>query len=157
MLISKSRLKKGIKRLMSAPMDLALSGAPVWEYAPPVPGSAAHKKLFSDYLKELKKATTTAKKWWNDMAAAAKDAGDEMQAWQTRPAGPASDPGFVAVMRKYWLACDAVNRTAKPADRVPPEMFLLGWLIDAGRDESVEIIACMPYWPIGLDKDGNWC
>jgi hypothetical protein len=157
MLITKSRLKKGVKRLMDSPMDLALSGAPVWGYEVPVSGSAAHKQLFAAYVKELKKATVVAKEWWNEMAEAAKDEGDELEAWRTRPAGPASDPGFVALIRKYWLACDSMNKKVKAAERVPPEVFLLRWPFDAGHIESVEVIACMPYWPIGLDKEGNWC
>ena len=77
-------------------------------------------------------------------------------AWMRRPAGPASYPGMVALVREYWLACDALNRKCAEEERVPPWTFLLSWLMDESHYEAVGVLACMPYWPIGLDEDGNW-
>ena len=37
-----------------------------------------------------------------------------------------------------------------------PEEFLLRWLVTDRLDELAEFLAGMPYWPIGMDEDGNW-
>jgi hypothetical protein len=157
MLITKTRLKAGINRLLAAPMDLALSGAPVWDADPKAPGSAQHRALFKLYVKELRKKVPAALRFWEDLASAAKSDGDEMAAWRTRPAGPASDPHFVAVIRNYWLRCHALNMEVEAGERIPPEVFLLAWLVAAEHSNFVEVLACMPYWPIGMDEDGAWC
>jgi len=151
MLITKSRRQRGIQRLLSAPLDLALSGAPVWDGRGAKP-DGKHNKLFAAYMKDLGKAVPKAMKFWQELAE-----DDEKMAWRTRPAGPASDPRFVALIRQYWLACHELNQTLAPSQRVPPEVFLLEWLVDTGKQNLIDVLACMPYWPIGMDKSGNWC
>lgn len=39
---------------------------------------------------------------------------------------------------------------------VPSEVLLLHWLLDGRHDSWIEALTCMPYWPIGLDGEGNW-
>ena len=68
-------------------------------------------------------------------------------------AGPAEHPHLVWLVRKYWLACAEIDA----ASRVRPEVFLLKWLIDHGHRDYVTLLTAMPYWPIGLDENGNWC
>lgn len=79
------------------------------------------------------------------------------EAYAQRAAGPASAPEFVWFIRHFWLRVDALNRTLPLERRVAPQDLLLGWLAEAGDDESVELATAMPYWPIGLDDQGQWC
>jgi hypothetical protein len=60
----------------------------------------------------------------------------------------------IAVVRKYWLACDALNRK-HPERAIQPPDFLVSCL--RSKDVSLaEFIGQMPYWPVGKDKEGNW-
>jgi hypothetical protein len=77
-------------------------------------------------------------------------------AYDTYFAGPAAAPELVWLVRRYWLAFDALNRTLPEAQRVAPQVALLGWLSDAPPGYT-RMLTCLPYWPIGLDADGRWC
>jgi hypothetical protein len=74
-----------------------------------------------------------------------------------RPTGLMSLGASDAVVREYWLKCDALNRkTTNTEDTVAPEDFVLGWLLDGKHEKLGEFLADMPYWPIGMDEAGNW-
>lgn len=65
-----------------------------------------------------------------------------------------ADPKVVAVVRKYWLACDALNRRS-PGSTVDPARFLVDW----ARTRSpalADLVAGLSYWPLGIDEAGNW-
>jgi hypothetical protein len=74
-----------------------------------------HDDLLRRYAEELAAAKDFAEAWWRDLTQPDRppgDAGDEA-AWRVRerwPDGPASHPAVLAVIRKYWLACDALNQ-----------------------------------------------
>jgi hypothetical protein len=154
------RVELGIERLLAAPRDLARSGAPL---APPTPlgqASAAHRELFEEYADILAVVARTALDWWREtVIARQRAAGDaergEREAWLSRPAGPASYPGFVAFIRDYWLECSALNERSSESERVAPESFLVDWLRGTDRSLELGVVACMPYWPIGL-AGGRW-
>lgn len=152
----------GIARLLVAPRDLAIAGAPVVPHSPERARAAEpHQSLFSRYRKELKAVVDEALQWWDDRTAAFRDEEGlsakqaRLANWREFPAGPAADPYTVAVIRKYWLACDALNRRA-PAAAVAPEAFLLQWIVDEQDWATAEILSAMPYWPVGLDARGRW-
>lgn len=157
MIITTKRLKSGIRRLTEAPKDIMLEDYRVRDNLPFSKSSSKHRTLFASYVKELNIIVPKALSWWKDLEDVAAEEGDKKNAWITRPAGPASDPHFVALIRKYWLACHQLNQDLPQNKRVFPEFFLLSWLNEVGYFDSIEIIACMPYWPIGLDESGNWC
>jgi hypothetical protein len=159
--IAETRIRKGLFRLLNGPMDVDrwdahiasndLAGA-----------SAAHAELFERYCDELRPAVALASQtWlgelggWASQGNSAEEAEKEM--WTTYPAGPAAQPFFVALVRRYWLACDALNKSTSAERSVRPEQFLLGWLQSApASDEMVAVLACMPYWPMGIDAEGRW-
>jgi hypothetical protein len=153
------KLKTGL--LLQAPMTLKSSGARVWAPVASPAGSSDHVRLFSQYRDRIVRTATMALDWWDDTVDVQRvDGRTEKEAvraaFECRPAGPASFPEIVALIRKFWLDCDELNQRVSEDERVPPWIFILAWLRDAGHDEAVSVLACMPYWPIGLDEDGNW-
>lgn len=155
-------IDKGISRLYCSPTDFDLSfsqGAPT----PLDKATPAHRLIFKEYLEALKRVYPIAEAWWSSLidAQMKEAAGHRPSATEAaflqRIAGPASDPQFVALIREFWLRVAAQNASLVEADRVPPQVLLLGWLVETGESDFVRIVTCMPYWPIGLDEKGNWC
>jgi len=155
------RVARGIERLLRAPRDLARCGAAPAPQRPRGSGSDAHRALFEEYVEILRALARESLDWWNEtLVARTRAASDpiraEREAWLARPAGPASFPGFVAFVRDYWLECARLNEAAPEALRVAPESLLVDWLLDGDHGLEVAVVACMPYWPLGLDASGRW-
>jgi hypothetical protein len=160
--IGSDGIRNGISRLLTAPRDVLRWDAHIGD-----PGKAAaspgHRSLFDRYKVDIRRAAKEAERIWDEeLAAHAQELGDQKQAtrahWMMMPAGPGARPFFVALVRKYWLACDALNKTLPPEQAVAPEGLLLAWLADErlAGDPAVKVLACLPYWPVGLDADGQW-
>ncbi|KIG19138.1 hypothetical protein DB30_04603 [Enhygromyxa salina] len=154
-------VEDGKRRLLEQPGDVVARtpGGMARELDDAV--APAHRALFDEYLGDLQTAHDIAEPWWAGTIEAQRaqglDEDDALEAAFTRrAAGAASHPKVVWIVRSYWLQCEEVNGALPPEQRVYPEVFLLKWLIDAGKDDLVTLIACMPYWPMGLDADGNW-
>lgn len=148
----------GVKRLLSMPLDLPQRHQ---RQATVEIGSASaeHRRLFDEYCARLTAAVAEAEKWWTGMLTKAEGRGASSSEavrdlYGMRPAGPASHPSVVAVVRRYWLACGEINEHFRPS--IPPQVFLIAWLLDRRMDREISVITGMPYWPIGLDSDGNW-
>jgi len=160
-IITEQMLRRGVERLLSAPLDLARGGARVWGSQRSPIEAPRHRELFQRYIVELVPVITDARRTWNAVIEQFQQrTGDREKARRAAlmrlPAGAAFDGCVVAVIRKYWLACDALNSQVPPDERVSPQDFLLRWLIDQGYSSAVEVVAGMPYWPIGLDEKANW-
>ncbi len=156
-------VNKGIVRLLSAPRDLPVAepgqrpadaaGAPV----------ESHQDLFARYAIDLQWAVSEAIAWWEALVRRRVERGETEEAairanYELRPAGPASRPEVVHVVRSFWLQCAGLNRMLPPERRVPPEVFLLGWLQRSAQFRTaVAVLSGMPYWPIGLDETGEFC
>jgi hypothetical protein len=158
-LIANHNIKNGVWRLTNQPRDLRPDGgAKDLSMAAAPPG---YIQLYHDYLRDLEEVLAIAGETWNAEVEDRQASGltvDEaiLDVIETNGvAGPASHPAVVWLVRKYWLECARIG-TGKP-DAVRPETFLLGWLIEDRRDDAVTLLTAMPYWPIGLDEDGNWC
>jgi hypothetical protein len=148
----------GVRRLLAQPKDLA---APV-EYRALGEADAGHVLLFGQYQEAIRTAYDMGAAWWEALinSQQATSGGREeaiRDSFNKRIGGAAAHPYVVWTIRRFWLACAQVNDGLEPAARVAPEDFLLQWLIDAGETEHVRLLACMPYWPIGLDENGRWC
>ena len=159
--ITEQRVAKGLFRLLRAPADVDRWDAHLVA-RDEVAASGDHQELFRRYLEESRATTQRAIAAWlgelHGWAAENRtsDAADK-EMWATYPAGPAAQPFFVAMVRNYWLACDTLNRKVPEVLAVPPEHFMLGWLQALGdRTEQVRVLACMPYWPLGIDAKGRW-
>jgi hypothetical protein len=160
-LITRYSPELGIRRLLAQPRDVA-PPSDIRTVQNRDEASPAHGTLFVEYVAELTEAYDIAAEWWADIVSTE----DELQgsrekalekAFNDRIAGAASSPNVVWVIRRYWLKCVAANAAAGEGAGVAAEIFLLQWLINAGEQELVKLVACMPYWPIGQDENGNWC
>lgn len=147
-----------VRRLLQAAKDFSRDAS----YLPNAPGSSQHHALFRRYVKALEAAKEHTEKWWESLInTEERRVGDREQAVVNvnarRPTGLMSLGASDAVVREYWLKCDALNRTTtNRAERVAPEEFLLLWLLNNRLTALAEFLADMPYWPIGMDEDGNW-
>ena len=154
--------KRGIQRLLEAPRDVPVRDPIPWR-SPPIRNAAAspaHRALFADYKKHLDGAIRKALAWWDDMVKAAIDRGAdpaaaEKEVYHRTFSGPAARGEVIWTLRTYWLKCVAANREVPVEQRVPPQVMLLGWLVDERLDEWVTVLTGLPYWPIGLE-DGEW-
>ena len=106
-----------------------------------------HARLFEEYVVELRKSKAWAEKWWKDLNKQPQ-AGEPVKVrW---PDGPASHPVVIAVIQKYYRGCGTINRIHRV--NVPPNVFLVEWLMEDETDELADFLAGLSYWPIGLDE-----
>ena len=163
MQISARRVQDGMHRLLSAPRDLKRWDAHIGD---PSPQSASpeHLLLFDAYKSQLRVTAKRAEETWDSETAwRAKQHGNAVEAhreqWIEFPAGPAAQPDFIALVRRTWLACDALNKIVPAYQAVAPEVLLLKWPAEEFPLDHVviKVLCCMPYWPLGLDKADNWC
>jgi hypothetical protein len=153
--------QKGLWRLTHCMQDVTVADASRGSPIARTSASPKHKKLFKEYREYLEDAVAIAGEWWEgrietktDEGMSAADALEEC--YEESPAGPASRGEVVWTVRNFWLRCDEINRGLPEDKRVLPEVFLLQWLFDDGVDEEARVLAGMPYWPIGMDADGQW-
>ncbi len=122
-----------------------------------------HDKLFDQYAKELTKAKLEAETWWRELVdSETRKIGNPKEATTSIkrrwPLGPASHPYVVAIVRKYWLACDALNEEIDASaddsgenEVVSPPVFLCEFLLDGKHEKLAAFIAPLNYWPIGME------
>jgi hypothetical protein len=155
-------VEKGVRRLSSAPRDLPEAWSRPEEPMAKYKAGTAHVNLFNEYRRNLKKSVNEAVYSWiklirsiqEDQHLSEKEAVNS--AYNRALAGPAGSRYIIWVLRKYWLECEALNQTLPREQWVPPEVFLLNWLLDGAYEEEVAVLSQLPFWPIGLDKDGRW-
>ncbi|MEJ6784828.1 hypothetical protein [Aminobacter sp. Piv2-1] len=158
-LITFFETERGIHRLLRQPghvepRDAKVAARKLGE------SSERHQALFDGYRDDIRTAYEIAARWWANTVAAqlqlglSRDAAIR-EAFMKRAAGAAAHGNVIWIVRNYWLDCCEVNK--ETGSVVYPETLLLQWLVDAEEDELVRLIACMPYWPIGMDANGAWC
>jgi hypothetical protein len=157
---SKATWTQRAQALMEAVLDVAPEDHPAW-----ISRNAAdsgHKLLFASYVRELRAAKKVAEEWWEAivknrvLSTRGGRAQAVISARESRPLGPLSDSNLIGVLRRFWLECVARNEGVPLDQRVPPEVFLLGWLMDSREDQLAKFISGLTFWPIGLDKKNRW-
>lgn len=122
--------------------------------------SKPYHALFEVYLAELRTAKDWAEQWWDSLVEVEKDRGRSPKraialVKSNWPVGAVAHKGVIGVIRKSWLECQKLNRKTAEAKRVPPEELILGWLVR--RDETLAaFLSDLPFWPMGMDEEGNW-
>ncbi len=122
---------------------------------------AKHRELFDRYRGDVANLISVAAPWWEGTIKGFQERNgvDRPSAikacFNNRAAGAAAHPNVVWIIRNYWLDCADLNKET-PHEAVPPQVFLLQWLIDEGEKDGVDLVSSMPYWPIGFDGT-DWC
>jgi hypothetical protein len=145
-----------------------------------------YEQVFKEYVAELRAAREEALRWWEPLLEREKarvgDAAAAEKSLRLRwPAGPTAYPRVIAVFRKYFLACSAINdefweshepklRNGSPLDHSlwgtedaeteeessieQPRVILLERLKYV--DESLaDFMDRLVFIPIGADRDGR--
>lgn len=137
-----------------------------------------HADLLDDYCVELRAARDEVQIWWANLRSAEGSRGAPDSDLRIRwPAGPASHPRIVAIFRKYFLACDALNEQILagrdnadqedadhdgwgkdsppgPPGPIPPARLLLDGL-DAKDCDLQKFMESFVFMPIGIDLHGE--
>jgi hypothetical protein len=160
-ILTETRYLQNVERLLMAPDDLIVCSARLAGSDVEQRGVQAHQDLFREYLGTLQPVARQVADWWLGAIAQrqqalgnAEEARKELIA--TFPAGPAQDPRLIRVVREYWLACDQINQGIARADWVDPPRLLLAWAAERADSVSREVLASMPYWPLGMTESGEW-
>ncbi|WP_440602766.1 hypothetical protein [Bacillus sp. GB_SG_008] len=118
-----------------------------------------YDELFQDYVFELMKAVIEEKERFERIRKINQDkfeSKQELEKWIQERFGPISTQGrIIAVLRKYWLKCEELNMLGED-EYANPRDFVVDWL-SGTHQELYEIIKSMPYYPIGVDEEGNYC
>jgi hypothetical protein len=155
-------VQRGVHRLIHSPRDVVAQRPDAPRTPLPIAqATPEHRALFDEYKEHLDEALDIAEQWWDGLIQTRIDAGADLRgavqaAYDLAFAGPAARPEVVWTIRTFWLHCHALNAKVPAAQRVDPQVMLLGWLIDDGKDEWVQVLTGMPYWPIGVDEHGEW-
>lgn len=161
-IITRFPTENGVKRLMSSLLDIESHRQRVETDPHLADAPREYLELFDGYRVLLHAVYRVAEAWWATTISAQEDLGHDRQtaienSFDRRLAGPASHPNVVWIIRNFWLECAALNDRNAGHTYIRPEVVLLQWLIDSGETELVRLVACMPYWPVGLDENGKWC
>jgi len=154
-----ARWKKKAQALVDAIPDVAPPGHP--PHGRSKSTATSHQALFDRYVKALRKAKAEAEEWREDIISAARERGEDQQDAELTfkenySVGTVAFGRVIAVLRRFWLEADALNKKVAPAAAVAPEDFLLAWLMDGTNDDLAEFLSALPFWPIGLTEDGKW-
>jgi hypothetical protein len=151
----------GWKRLYHAPKDVRDAVNLLLKTPKHVVCPDAMQLLLESYREQMGWAVEQALDWWRSIVETeqSRSGGSlhdaALRAYDTWPAGPAANEMVVSTVRRYWLAADKAGRTARP--EILPEDFLLASLDRTSDARIILVLTGMPYWPIGIDENGNWC
>lgn len=154
--------ENGWLRLYHSPKDVRAPVSLVLETPNFIETTDALKPLHAEYVQDFEDWSPREIEWWRhvvtqnlaedgDVRAAA------MAAYERWPAGPASREDMVGLFRKYWFACLEACKDLPEVQRMPPEDFLMSNMSSEIDPIRHLVVTAMPYWPIGLDENGNWC
>lgn len=130
-----------------------------------------YDKLFEKYVLELTDAVFKEKERLDRIKQINRDKfhnEEKLEVWVESGFGSLSTQGrIIAVFRKYWLKCDELNEANQENDEivdnedeyidyVNPRDFVVDWL-EGTNEELYVVINSMPYYPIGIDEEGNYC
>jgi hypothetical protein len=122
-----------------------------------------HERLLEEYADSLRTAKDVAEEWWEALLASetssTMDREEAVRNVQQRwPYGPAAHPRVLAVVRKYYFACEALNdrlaETRNPEEEYP-QVFVTDMLMEDGTDDLGAFVYRLPGLPIGIDSDGD--
>jgi hypothetical protein len=66
-----------------------------------------------------------------------------------------TDPRVISVYRKYFLACDQLNRKLEGGSQISPIVFTTEMLMGS-HDDLFDVMVALPYSPVGLDENDRF-
>jgi len=112
-----------------------------------------HDELYSQFAAEIRSLIPIAQAWHESRIADARRFGRLPRHFGP----PASHPRVIEVLRRYYFACDRLNREIEDkggGEWIGPAVFLLE--DQGGRFRDVwAFVTELPFLPIGYDQDGN--
>ncbi len=106
--------------------------------------STEYELLFEKYVKDLESAIEEEKENIDVSE------GDKTYRYELAISGRVID-----VFRRYWFECDKLNDNEDIEEYVNPKDFVVDWL--SGLHQNLyEIINSLPYYPIGIDENGDY-
>ena len=123
------------------------------------------ENLFEQYVQELDKAVTYEEDRLDAIRWKLENKGkteSEIEGFIRERFAPICCSGrVIAVFRKYWLKCHGLNVHNEKNNidsYVKPKDFTVDWLTrDGDPCELYGVIEGMPYYPIGIDENGDYC
>ena len=124
-----------------------------------------YKELFHQYAEELDEAVTFEEERIEGVRGRLVGEGkseEEVEKVIRKRCDPLCCSGrVIAVFRKYWLKChelNVLNEESQTDLYVNPKDFTVDWLTTDGDPYDLfAIIDDMPYYPIGVDENGDYC
>ncbi|ODG91235.1 MULTISPECIES: hypothetical protein [Bacillaceae] len=124
-----------------------------------------YKNLFDEYVKELDNAVSFEEDKLDSIREKLFNEGkseEEIENFIMGKFDPICCSGrVIAVFRKYWLKCNQLNAHYNKngsSEYVNPKIFTIDWLSNDGDPyELFELMNGMPYFPIGIDENGDYC
>lgn len=127
-----------------------------------VVGQPSFSRIVSLYDEEITWAADIAMEWWVSVVSTCVERISDRdaalrEAYGRFPAGPASRPEVITAVRDTWLEVARVNAKLSQPERLRPECAVLESQHSAAVNVTFIVLTAMPYWPIGIDDNGNWC
>jgi hypothetical protein len=111
--------------------------------------STSHTELFESYVQELRETfAAVGRDYGIESLNARKVTRDEARRVST-------DPRVISVYRKYFLACDRLNREGDGREQISPIVFTTEMLMGS-HDDLFDVIVELPYSPVGLDENDRY-
>ena len=126
---------------------------------------SSHRELSDRYVRDMRQAMRGADAWWHAMVTTQMQGGLDRSAAERAvrrryPIGRCVNRGVIATLRRYWLACEEINKLSLASGNddgyMRPEYFVLGVWVDSPFSDLAEFISHLPYWPLGMDAQGQW-
>jgi hypothetical protein len=145
-----------------------------------------YEALRSQYIHELRVAKSDVNDWWAALVERTLQLTNHNKIEAARelrrrwPVGPAAHPRILAIVRKYFLACDQLNQVIdkeqnddlhqlvphrlatfteqeqEPDQTVSPGILVGESLLTPATDDLAKIVGQLTYWPVGVDEQGAY-
>lgn len=93
-----------------------------------------HEELLDQYARELRSAKARAERWWATLRSTG--SGSERSLTERWPDGPASHPWVLAVIRKYWFRCEALNQQVIQEESTGQEVLEREYVVATEEEED---------------------
>jgi hypothetical protein len=117
-----------------------------------------HDRLFDEFVKDLSQVVDQAKTEWRSAVEQRTREGVSVEVAEAevrkRLRYLGAHPRVIAVFRQYFLACDQLNKSQNISFQYPT--IFTGERLMGKHQELWEILADLPYLPMGTDKQDRW-